>query len=150
MRGLMRIRVSAVAVESGTVLTIRFTYSGRDVFALPGGGVERGESILDAVVREWRDELGFKITPGRLLLVGDAPGDKRHPRTLHLVFEAEEIAGKGRLIQSESGGSDITWIPFEELPATPLYPDVGPHLPAVLNRSEDPLFVPNCMERGYW
>lgn len=146
----MRIRVSAVAVESGSVLTIRFNYSGRDVFALPGGGVERGEPVLDALVREWRDELGFRITPGRLLLVGDAPGDKRHPRTLHLVFEAEEVVGKGRLIRSESGGSDISWIPLDELAEVSLYPDVGPHLPSVLSRSKDPFFVPNCMERGYW
>jgi ADP-ribose pyrophosphatase YjhB (NUDIX family) len=146
----MRIRVSAVAVESGSVLTIRFNYAGLDVFALPGGGVERGEPVLDALVREWRDELGFRITPGRLLLVGDAPGSKRHPRTLHLVFEAEEVAGKGRLIRGESGGSDISWIPVEELPELPLYPDIGSHLPAILDHSQGPLFVPNCMERGYW
>jgi 8-oxo-dGTP diphosphatase len=146
----MRIRVSAVAAESGAILTIRFTYSGREVFALPGGGVERGEPILDALVREWRDELGFRIAPGRLLLLGDAPGDKRHPRTLHLVFEAEEILGKGRLIRSESGGIDIAWIPVEELPDVALYPDVGSQLHAVLKGSEDPFFVPNCMERGYW
>ena len=146
----MRIRVSAVAVESGALLAIRFTYSGRDVFALPGGGVERGEPILDALVREWRDELGFRITPGRLLLVGDAPGDKRHPRTLHLVFEAEEVAGRGRLIRGESGGSDISWIPLVELPQIPLYPDVGAHLPAVLGRSKKTFFIPNCMERGFW
>jgi ADP-ribose pyrophosphatase YjhB (NUDIX family) len=146
----MRIRASAVAAESGAILTIRFVYSGQDVFALPGGGVERGEPVLDALVREWRDELGFKITPGRLLLVGDAPGDKRHPRTLHLVYEAEEVVGKGRIIRSESGGSDIAWIPVEELPMVSLYPDVGTHLPAVLNHSRDPFFIPNCMERGYW
>ena len=93
----MRIRVSAVAMESDTLLTVRFSYAGNYVFALPGGGVERGEPIMESLRREWNDELGLNIKPGRLLVVGDAPGDKRHPRTLHLVFEAEEVSGKPRL-----------------------------------------------------
>jgi len=146
----MRIRVSAVAMESDTLLTVRFSYAGNYVFALPGGGVERGEPIMESLRREWNDELGLNIKPGRLLVVGDAPGDKRHPRTLHLVFEAEEVSGKPRLIKGSSGGQDIHWIPKEEIAESALYPDIGPQLVEILKGAATPLFIPNCMVRGFW
>jgi len=146
----MRIRVSAVAIESDTLLTVRFSYSGKYVYALPGGGVERGEPILESLKREWNDELGVNIEPGRLLIVGDAPGDKRHPRTLHLVFEAQEVSGKPRLIKGATGGQDMYWIPKEEIADSALYPDIGHQLMDVLSGTSAPLFIPNCMVRGFW
>ncbi len=146
----MRIRVCAVAVESNSILTIRFTYSGKAVFALPGSGVQRGEPILETLARAWKSELGLHIEPGELLLVGDAPGDKRHPRTLHLVFEAGTVSGKPRIIRGNSGGDEVEWIPLDNLNTVPLYPDIGPRLLDILRGSKGTSFMPNCMERGFW
>lgn len=69
---LFRVRAAGVAVHEGRVLVHReeqpspWTNS-----ALPGGGVELGESSDAAVVREFREELGVDVRVGRLLWVAD-------------------------------------------------------------------------------
>ena len=51
----------------GAVLLLRHSY-GPDSWALPGGGLKRGEDPLDAARREVREELGMDL--GRTVLVG--------------------------------------------------------------------------------
>jgi 8-oxo-dGTP diphosphatase len=54
-----RIRVSAILRWSGRVLLCRHEKPGREYWLLPGGGVNAGESLLDALKRELREELGI-------------------------------------------------------------------------------------------
>lgn len=63
----MTLGVRGVACdERGCVLLIRHTYSRG--WHLPGGGVESGQSAVDAVVREMAEEGGVEATaPPRLL-----------------------------------------------------------------------------------
>ena len=35
-------------------------------FSFPGGGVEEGESLIDAIYREAKEEINFEITPGQI------------------------------------------------------------------------------------
>jgi 8-oxo-dGTP pyrophosphatase MutT (NUDIX family) len=59
--------VVAVVVRHGRILVIRrsrFVIAPRTL-CLPGGGIEPGESEADALVREFREELGVTIRPER-------------------------------------------------------------------------------------
>lgn len=56
---------------TGDVLLVKPTYN--DVWHLPGGVVEPGESPADAAVREVREELGLDIEVGRMLGVDYRP-----------------------------------------------------------------------------
>ncbi|MEW2416803.1 NUDIX domain-containing protein [Streptomyces sp. NPDC046866] len=52
--------VTVVALDGdGRVLLIH--RSDNDLWALPGGGVDTGESVADAAVRETREETGFDV-----------------------------------------------------------------------------------------
>jgi 8-oxo-dGTP diphosphatase len=59
------IRVAAVAVLRERRLLL-VTARGRDVYYLPGGKIEPGESARAAAVREAREEVGLDLDPADL------------------------------------------------------------------------------------
>ena len=56
-----------VTDSGGRVLMVRQRHEGRDIWMLPGGGVEDGEDAAQAAVREIREETGLDIAVRRLL-----------------------------------------------------------------------------------
>jgi 8-oxo-dGTP diphosphatase len=61
--------VVGVAWRDGRMLVIRRSQSvvAPRIYCFPGGGIEPGESEEDALVREFREEIGATVTPVRLL-----------------------------------------------------------------------------------
>jgi 8-oxo-dGTP diphosphatase len=85
-------------------------------WALPGGFVEEGEQVADAVPRELVEETGLKVDPGSLELLGvyDTPG--RDPRgwTVSVVYIARVPAES--TVAGADDASDARWFKLEELP----------------------------------
>ena len=54
-----RIRVSAILRWNGRMLLCRHEKPGKEYWRLPGGGVNSGESLVDALHRELSEELGI-------------------------------------------------------------------------------------------
>src|SRR5439155_9367583 len=57
--GEPRIRVSALLPWRGQILLCRHEKPGKEYWLLPGGGVDAGESLTDALHRELSEELGI-------------------------------------------------------------------------------------------
>src|SRR5690606_32840107 len=55
------IRVYAVCLNRGKLLTLKEPFAGRMVTKLPGGGLEYGEGTVDCLKREFREELNLEI-----------------------------------------------------------------------------------------
>jgi ADP-ribose pyrophosphatase YjhB (NUDIX family) len=148
----MRVRVSAVFEQEGQILCMKYIYGGKEVFALPGGGVDQDTPLQQAIVDEWREELGVKLEVGDIIMIGEAPATKRHPQTLHIVFEAIDIRGIPKIRPDSTHSLDVAWVDIEKLPKTPLYPDVGKQLYGCLTSAprRSLAFIGNCMERGFW
>lgn len=148
----MRVRVSAVFKQAGEILCMKYIYGGKEVFALPGGGVDKDVSMQDAIISEWKNELGVKIVVGNVILIGEAPVTKKHPQTLHIIFNASEVHGVPKVRPDSTHSLDVAWIPIDKLRNTPLYPDIGKQLYEYLISKErcSIEFIENCMERGYW
>jgi 8-oxo-dGTP diphosphatase len=74
IRRPLLIGVRALIVRDSAVLLIRHR-SGKQPWALPGGGVERNERLAEAAWREAREEAGVPIRVERLLGVYERFGD---------------------------------------------------------------------------
>ena len=94
--------VSAAIIRDGKVLIVRRARPpARGVYTLPGGGVEVGETLVEAVVREVREETELVIEPVALAGYREAitrDGDGRIERHFVILpFAARWIAGEPRL-----------------------------------------------------
>lgn len=95
----VRLSVSAVVRrEAGAGQLLLMRRSDNGLWGLPGGYVEPGESVRDAVAREVGEETGVRVAVGRLVGVYSDPAhqviaypDGRRVQAVNLCFEAIEI-----------------------------------------------------------
>jgi len=87
---------------------IGHTWSG---ITFPGGHIEPGESVVDSVIREVREETGLTVAHPRLCGVKDWMRDDGS-RYMVLLFRADTFSGELR--PSEEG--EVFWAELNELP----------------------------------
>lgn len=100
---------------------------GRPPFAgwwgLPGGAVEPGETVADALVREVREETGLEVRVERLLGYKDAIARDAGGRLVYhyviLFFLASPLGGE---LRADSDAADARWFETAELPGLRLVP----------------------------
>lgn len=60
-------RAVAIIIKNNEILLMHRFKNGQEYFVFPGGGVEKGESVKDAVIREIKEELGLDIKISNLI-----------------------------------------------------------------------------------
>ncbi|MDO8915252.1 MAG: NUDIX hydrolase [Coriobacteriia bacterium] len=90
---IIRLRVAALVVLDSRVVLVRHRHGERTYHLLPGGGVEVGEPLGDALVREVLEETGLEVRVVRPLFINDSidPGGSRH--MVNLTFLAQIVGG---------------------------------------------------------
>ena len=118
-----RIRVAAVIVRDGAVLLIRHAKEGRTYWLLPGGGVDYGEPLGAALIREVKEETNLDIRPLDVVFVNDSipPDGRRH--IVNVYFTAE-VQGGIPTLGEEENLSALRFVPAGRLAHLDFYPDI--------------------------
>jgi 8-oxo-dGTP diphosphatase len=111
--------VSAAIIRDGRVLVVRRARNpALGIYTLPGGGVETGETLMQAVTREVREETSLTVEPVALAghreaIACDAQGRvQRH--FVILCFAARWLSGEPLLNEELD---DARWLDPAELPS---------------------------------
>jgi ADP-ribose pyrophosphatase YjhB (NUDIX family) len=107
--------IVAIMENESILLTRREDF---EVWCLPGGGVEEGESLAEAGIREAREETGLEVELTRLVGVYSRLGGGLHD--VHAVLYAARPVGG--TIQLQPGETiEAAFFPFDELPEALLF-----------------------------
>jgi len=111
--------VGAVIVEQNRVLLIRRgTAPLLGEWSLPGGVLECGETLREAVVREAREETGLVVETGEMLGVYERVirGDEGRVRYHYVLIDFLCCPVSGDL-KAGSDAADVRWFTRDELSA---------------------------------
>jgi len=99
--------------EKGIVLIKRKNPPFEDKWALPGGFLEYGETVEDAVIREVEEETGLNTKVERLLGVYSKPNRDPRGHIVSIVFVCREIGGK---LNASSDARDVKRFEIDSIP----------------------------------
>jgi 8-oxo-dGTP diphosphatase len=99
------------------LLGLRKNIYGAGTWALPGGHLEFGERLVDAVCREAKEELGADVSPGELELVSvvDDLQPQNNLHYVHMSFEIKEPAWEPCLMEPDECDG-WRYFPLDKLP----------------------------------
>jgi 8-oxo-dGTP diphosphatase len=105
----LRLRVAGICIENEKILLV--DHSGLNkadqFWAPPGGGLLYGESIMECLKREFKEETGLNIQVGEFLCVSEYLKPPLH--AVELFFEVTRIGG---VLES---GSDPEVLPEDQI-----------------------------------
>lgn len=121
--------VGAVVVDDGRLLLVRRTTPpGVGTWSVPGGRVEVGETLAEAVTRELREETGLDGVCGPLIGWSEQLPDELEG-TGHLVildFEVSLFASADPVAASDAGAA--RWVPLLDVAEEHLAPGLAEFL----------------------
>ena len=129
----IRLRAGALIIQNGAVLLVEYQNdNGSGVhYNLPGGGVEPGETLAEAVIREVREETSADVEVGPVAFVYEYQPAK----TNYLYGDVHSVAITFACTIKDGGvpampahpdpqQTHVKWIPVPELESIQLYPEI--------------------------
>jgi len=132
--------VGGVVIHEEKVLLVKLTYGPvKGKWLIPGGLVDCGETLQDAIKREILEETGVQVQPAGIIGVRSMVRAKDHLTDLYCIFICDVVTTPETLARDELEVSEVRWMPLNELSTNP---DVTSYTKLIIDRakSTNPMF----------
>lgn len=126
---MKRIRAVGIVIDNdkSTVLLMHRKRDGREFWVFPGGGVEEGESVEEAVRRELREETTIEISIERLLyhhIYPDQDSEQFFYRCSYIsgIPHLGQGSDEAKRMQQGLDYYDPCWVGLDAIRSLVLYP----------------------------
>ncbi|MFK7767108.1 MAG: NUDIX domain-containing protein [Mariniblastus sp.] len=126
-------KAAVAVIANGTkLLTITRSETVRapNLVCFPGGGVEQGESVSVALVREMQEELGIDVVPGELVWKSTAASG------VELNWMSATIVDGQTIVPNPAEAASFAWLSVEEICELPNLLPSNAEFFAALERGE--------------
>jgi 8-oxo-dGTP diphosphatase len=129
----VRLRACALIIKDGAILLIEYENDNENGFHynLPAGGLEPGETFVEAVKREAKEEACIEVEVGSVAFVYEYQPTKSNyiygdTHSVGITFECELKAGSNPKLPEipDLKQTGVKWIPISELQSIQLYPEI--------------------------
>ena len=108
-----------VTHTSGRVLIVRTT-KWKGTWGVPGGKVEWGETLVTALLREFKEEVGLDLTDVRFALLQEAVIDPQFMREAHFILVNYYASCQSETIAANEEIEEWAWVNPQEALEYPL------------------------------
>jgi 8-oxo-dGTP diphosphatase len=126
----IRVKACALIIENDSILLVEFNDENGLHYNFPAGGVEPGESVTEAVIREAWEEASVVVEVGPLAFVYEYSPHLNNQEfgpvhSLSLIFDCTIKEGTPKLPQKpDPNQTGVKWIPLQQLDEIVLYPNI--------------------------
>lgn len=108
--------VGAIAVDDERLLCIRRGHGpGAGLWSVPGGRVEPGETLHEAVVRETFEETGLEVVVDRFVGYVERFGDEPAPHHFVIMDFAVTVLDPEQPPAAGDDAAEARWVPFADV-----------------------------------
>jgi len=108
------IGVGGVVIHKNKILLVKQNYGrSRGKYMIPGGFVDRGETLIEAVTREIYEETGMKVEAKKLISVRTMVRNSDNLTDLYSVIKCKLLSTPEPLKPQDSEIEKVSWIPIE-------------------------------------
>lgn len=117
-----RNRAVAIIIKDNKILLLYRFKNGEEYYVFPGGGVEDGERVDEAVIREIKEETGFNATIAKRLWEYENNGGMEHFFLINDFSGELKLGGPEQERQSSDNIYRLEWISLEKVRGIKLLP----------------------------
>ncbi|MDG4946665.1 NUDIX hydrolase [Weeksellaceae bacterium KMM 9713] len=111
------IRVYGIIIHQDALLILKEPYAGEILFKFPGGGLEFGESLIEGLKRELKEELNLNLIEASHFYTQEEfmVSKFRANEQLLTIYYKAQVDNIEDLTKFDQAIQELIWVPLKEL-----------------------------------